>query len=210
MRKKPIIKWWHIPIGAILLFILLILGTCSAGVFSPIPYRYLDAFKGKVIDAENKEPIDGAVVLAIYFKETYTIAGSNSWAVDGQEVLTDGNGEFEIRRKRRWLALYRGYTEGNLTIFKPGYGVFPRHKNSKAVGENKTWPPSDKYVVYELPKLATKEERVRTVLDIDIEYDMQFSRQKIMIQNVNEEFKDLGLKDRYIEKDGKPILTLVR
>jgi hypothetical protein len=163
-----------------------------------------------VIYADNKVPIDGAVVLAIYYKETYTVAGSNSWAVDSQEVITDENGEFSILSKRRWLALYRGYTEGNLTIFKPGYGVFPSHRNSKSVGENKTWLPPDKYVVYELPKLKTKEERVRTVLDIDIEYDMQFSKQQIMIETVNNEFKDLGLKKRYVEKDGKPILRLVR
>ena len=210
MVSKKKIRTRHFVIVIFLFLFLLILGPCTAGVFSPIPYRHLDAFKGKVIDTDSKESIEGAVVLAVYYKETYTVAGSNSWTVDGQEVLTDENGEFKISEKRRWFVIHRGYTEGKLTIFKPGYGVFPSHNNAKAIEENKFWPPPDKFVVYELPKLETREERVRTVLDIDIEYDMQFSRQQIMIETINEEFKNLGLAKRYIEKDRKPIGTLVR
>ncbi len=150
------------------------------GVLFPLPYRSLAPFEGKVIDAETKEPIKGAVVLGLYYYETYSVAGSSSHLKDGQESLTDEKGEFKLPRKRRWFALNRGYPEGTLVIFKPGYGVFPSHKRSVAVGENKSWPPPGKYIVYELPKLKTMEERkaqhIRTYSEIPYEHKKNYIR----------------------------------
>ncbi|MGD8304030.1 MAG: hypothetical protein PVI55_16570 [Desulfobacterales bacterium] len=60
------------------------------------PFAYLAPYKGKVIDAENKEPIKGAVVLVVYYGTAYSVAGSNSYEVDAREVLTDSNGEFML------------------------------------------------------------------------------------------------------------------
>ena len=191
MRQKKKIRWWHVLVGLIAFVFFLILGTCTAGVLSPVPYLYLDSFSGKVVDTDTKEPVVGAVVLAVYFKETYSVAGSNSWTVDGQEVLTDENGEFNILSKRRWFALHRGYTEGNLTIFKPGYGVFPGHKLSRAVGENKTWPPSEKYIVFELPKLKTREERKNNMY-FDHYLEIPYKKRKNFLKLINDERKYLG------------------
>jgi hypothetical protein len=123
------------------------------GVLFPLPYRSLAPFEGQVVDAETKEPIEGAVVLGLYYYETYTIAGSNSHLKDGQETLTDKNGEFKLPRTRRWFVLNRGYPEGTLEIFKPGYGTL-WHKRANAVDDNKSWPTPGKYIVYELPKVA--------------------------------------------------------
>jgi len=142
---------------------LLFLHTCSGGVISPIPFRFMPGFSGKVIDADTKEPIPGAAVLAVYYKEWTSVAGSNSYAVDGQETLTNKDGAFEISWSMRWFVRARGYAEGNITIFKPGYGVFPDYEEAIAVGVNDTWPPSGKYIEYELPKLKTREERKRNV-----------------------------------------------
>lgn len=58
-----------------------------------IVYRESD-FKGKVIDAEIKEPIEGAVAVAIYHVRKYGIGAgimSDSVAVDIREVLTNKN-----------------------------------------------------------------------------------------------------------------------
>lgn len=128
------------------------------GVLFPLPYRSLAPFKGKVIDTDTKKPIEGAVVLALYYYETYSIAGANLHLKDGQETLTDRHGEFILPRTRRWFTLNRGYPEGTLEIFKPGYGLLV-DRRSKAIGDNKSWPTPEKYVVYELPKLKTIEER---------------------------------------------------
>jgi hypothetical protein len=67
---------------------------CSAGwiVF------HKPAYKGKLIDAETKEPIEGAVVVAIYQKSPFISgpAGGSSSIVKVKESLSDKNGEFII------------------------------------------------------------------------------------------------------------------
>lgn len=167
------------------------------GIFFPLPYRSLAPFKGKVIDAETKQPIEGAVVLGVYYFTAYTIAGSNSYVEDGQETVTDHKGEFKLPRTRRWFVLHRGYPEGKLVIFKPGYGVFPRHKQSKAVGENKSWPPPKKYIVYELPRLETKDERIKNLPNSYS--DIPYNNKRKYIELINKERKALGAKTFFNE-----------
>ena len=167
--------------------------TGCGGIFFPLPYRSLAPFKGKVVDADTKEPIEGAVVLAAYYFTSYGIAGSNSSVEDVQETMADRNGEFELPRTRRWFVLHRGYPEGTLEIFKPGYATL-LHKQSKAVGDNKSWPTPDKYIVYELPKLKTDAERKENVLSTHIFDEIPFKKRKLYIQALNEERKKLGMR----------------
>jgi hypothetical protein len=154
--------------------------TGCGGIFNPLPYRSLAPFKGKVIDADTKEPIQGAAVLAVYYFTAYGIAGANSYLEDGQETLTDENGEFELPRTRRWFVLHRGYPEGKIIIFKPNYGQFPKNKKSEALGVNKSWPPPDKYIVYKLPRLQTtkelKAQNIRTYTEIPYRYKKNYIR----------------------------------
>jgi len=173
---------------------LLLLHTCSGGVISPIPFRFLPGFSGKVVDADTKEPIADAAVLAVYYKSVSSVAGSNDYAVDGQETLTDKDGEFDISWRMRWLVLARGYAEGNITIFKPGYGVFPDYEGAIAVGVNDTWPPPGRYIVYELPKLKTREERRRNVIYVETYHEIPYEKRKLYIKAINEERRSLGLR----------------
>ena len=205
-RRKKKATWYAIfPFAIILLPILFLV------VWFNVPYYYLPPFEGKVIDAETKQPISGAAVLAVYYAEYATVQGANTYEVDAQETLTDERGDFKIAELKEWFGEHPGTpVKANLIIFKPGYGAFPRHSGSKAVGENKSWPPPGKYVVYQLPNLTTREERAKNVLSVRIKYNLQFSKQKIIIKELNKEFSDLGMLDRYVEKDGKPIRKLVR
>lgn len=189
MENKKRKKWKLVVIGICLFFFFLILGTCSGGLFSPFPCLYLPSFKGKVIDADTKETISGAAVLTVYYKEWTSVAGSNTFAVDGQEILTNEKGEFKIPWAMRWFPLYRGYSEGKVIIFKPGYGVFPRHRRSKAVGERKTWPPPWKYIVYELPKLKTREEKRS---NLPMRPEIPHEKMRNFIKLINEERISLG------------------
>ncbi len=157
------------------------------------PEYYLASFEGKVIDTDTKKPIEGAVVLATYYSSVSSVAGSMSYVVDGQETLTNANGEFKIPFKTVKSEKLSGKPRGSLLIFKPGYGVFPKHKQSEALGENKSWPPPNKFVLYEIPKLKTKNER-----DINLPgkfsfKKIPFERQKMFINAINEERKNLGL-----------------
>lgn len=95
-----------------------------------------ETFKGKVIDADTKEPIEGAVVVAEWIKERAGIAGPITFLKDVKETLTDKNGEWVIKGPR-------GRKGGNITaiftfitftystrppvfiVFKPGYCPWP-------------------------------------------------------------------------------------
>lgn len=159
-------------------------------IWNRLEHYYLSPFEGKVIDVDTKGPIEGAVVLAVYHNTVHTIAGSNTYAVDAQETLTDANGEFKIPLKTGHSEKLSGKPIGKLIIFKPRYGVFPRHKQSEAIGENKSWPPPNKYIVYEIPKLKSMKER-----DNNIHFsrpDIHSSKMKNFIRLLNEERISFG------------------
>ena len=156
------------------------------------PWAFLGSYKGKVIDADTKEPIEGAAVLVVYINFYPTVAGSISSAGDAQETLTDKNGEFKIPWKVNLYGDAKFMPDGEVIIFKPGYGVLPSHKRSTAVGENKSWPPAFKYVVYEIPKLKTREERKRNARMRSYD-EIPYENRKIYIKTINEERRNLGL-----------------
>jgi len=185
----------RIKIPAVVVFAAILCGSLTGywNFVIPIPYRSLSPFQGKVIDADTKETISEAVVLAAYYLTSFSVAGGISSIVDGQENVTDEKGEFRLSRKRSWFVLLRGYPEGTLVIFKPGYGVFPNHKRSEAVGVNKSWPPPNKYIVYEIPKLKTNSERRSNLPGAFSFKEISYEKQKTYIDAINEERKNLGL-----------------
>lgn len=83
------------------------------------------SYHGKVIDAETKEPIEGAVVVATYAVSCYRIVQQNAKAVGVQEALTQANGEFRI--PSYWTVTtpecWPRFT--SFTVFKPWYHTFP-------------------------------------------------------------------------------------
>lgn len=89
-------------------------------------------FKGKVIDAETKAPIEGAVVVVFYYKITLIEwpSGPSSYVIHYKEVLTDKKGEFYLPSYTTLISpnSKEYYTE--FIIYKPGYGNFPRNRIS--------------------------------------------------------------------------------
>jgi hypothetical protein len=166
--------------------------TCVISI-SIFPYYYLEPFEGKVIDIDTKSPISGAAVLAVYYKEVPSIAGSNSYAIDAQETLTNKNGEFRIPEVKKWFGDNNGEPEGHLTIFKPGYGRIPGGKGVNIVGAVRAIP--EKYIVYELPKLNSIKERKENVLWI------RKYMKPLYIKTINEERKNLGLEQIDISEE---------
>jgi hypothetical protein len=170
------------------------------GVLFPLPYRSLAPFEGKVVDAQTKEPIEGVAVLAVYYYETYTVAGSNSIIKDARETVTDKFGEFKLPRARRWFVLNRGYPEGELEICKLGYGTL-WHKRSRAVEDNKSCPTPGKYIVYELPKLETIEEIKRQPFHIHSE--IPYHQKKNYVREYNRWRKFLGYEPMIFTPEGE-------
>jgi len=113
-----------------------------AEIYSGGPWR------GRVIDADTKEPIEGAVVVAIWRREYDGIpdAGAATFLHDVKETLTDKSGQFEIpayretgENKSLWrekdLKGWGGATlfipgptinEPDFIIYRPSYGNYPR------------------------------------------------------------------------------------
>src|SRR3990172_6905256 len=104
----------------------LIIGLITL-LFLLVNYEYTIAggpWKGKIIDIETKEPLEGAVVLAVWERVYRTPAGASSYFYEAKEVLTDKEGKFEIPSYTPInLVPIISYMRGPLfTIFKPGYG----------------------------------------------------------------------------------------
>jgi len=178
-----------------------------------VSYFHTKTFRGKVIDADTKEPIEGAVVVAEWQTETTTPTATHTNLKDVKEVLTDKNGEWSINGLRGHgpipgLSLFIPYTkEPKFTIFKPGYCPWPlgfeigacratmkfTGDKEKGVGEGGT---------LELPKLTKREDRLRaqrigsSFLTATLPDKQKAKKIRNFLRLLNDEQKRLGL-DQY-------------
>jgi len=88
-------------------------------------------YQGKVIDADTLEPIEGAVVVAVWNEERATIAGADTRFKDAKETLTDRNGDWGISGPKGETDNMNPYTslllgkyylrDPYFIIYRPGY-----------------------------------------------------------------------------------------
>ncbi len=159
-------------------------------------------YRGRVIDAETKEPLVGAVVLIYWNRHAPGIGhGPLESFLGAEETLTDDRGAFVVARNppQTWIpGTWR--STPYMTIFLPGYAYFPRYY--------KTDPPSpgrfagllkimeDREVTFELPRLKTREERLKatdTVNPLVVPPDLM----PHFVHLLNEELKQLNLPPVY-------------
>lgn len=182
-------------------------------LFLLVNYEYTIAagpWRGKVIDAETKEPIEGAVVLAVWHRNYRTPAGDNAYFYEAKEVLTNKEGRFEIPSyiPINLLPLI-SYIEGPFfTIFKPGHGSLPMglwNYFTGAVVEPKEMELYGKRYrlatgLVEVPPLKTREERLRLLLIPPSIPDDKMSK---LIESINKEAISLGLQPTHSKGDSK-------
>ena len=80
-------------------------------------------FRGRVIDAESKQPIEGAVVVVLYYKRSnfsLNPGGPSSYVTKAKETLTDNKGEFYFPSYSE-LLLFTEDTYVEFIFYKPGY-----------------------------------------------------------------------------------------
>jgi hypothetical protein len=158
-------------------------------------------WKGSVIDAETKQPIEGAVVVAIWRKVYGTPTGNDSYFLDAKEVLTDANGNFLIPKfwKLNVLPFIRWFDGPEFIVFKPGYTAFPGYEyfwkyfpqSPLKVDIDTLAEMFKKGVVVELLKLKTKEERGMNIPGwID---DVGSEKLPLFYGLINEEGRNLGI-----------------
>jgi hypothetical protein len=166
---------------------------------------------GKIIDAETKEPIEGVVVVALYYVHAIIggPGGPDRRFIHAKEALTDENGEFVIPSYTTLMSPNAFDLDPDFVIYKAGYASFPEFRNQifpfqycgpaysflgENVGKNKEYKKDSETVtvtfgVAELPKLNTKEERIRATHSMNEEEDQT----PLLLNAVNEELKRFGL-----------------
>ena len=180
---------------------------------------YAATFKGKVIDADTREAIGGAVVVAVWHEATSTISGASTRLKDVKETLTNKDGEWSIEGSAgRWggaiTAMYTFFTGSYYTrppefiVFKPGYCSWPEgFKIDSCRGKLK--PSGNDKVAdgepVELPRLTSREARLRslpTYIYGDSKYTPEefLAKQKEFLRLINEESRNLGLPELNMPK----------
>jgi hypothetical protein len=96
------------------LFVLLL----APGVFATSETQ-ASTFRGKVVDAETGEPLEGAVVIIVWYRPIFVpCMDSCSKFHQATEAVSQSDGTFAIDSSRPWLAHQR-----TVQIYKPGYRV---------------------------------------------------------------------------------------
>ena len=165
-------------------------------------------FKGRVIDAGTREPIEGAAVVVYWHKETTVYIDTATVLKDVKETLTDENGEWKIRGPKghedsTFLTLitilpYVYYTrEPNFIIFKPGYCSYPGGfgiaacRGLKPGGKG----PIIEGATIELPRLTGREDRKRAKPGFVTGGTKWARKQKTFIKLLNKENRYLGVDE---------------
>ena len=176
-------------------------------------------YSGRVIDAETRDPIEGAVVVIHWNEATRTLIGDWSARLkDVKETLTDKDGQWAIKGPAGgenslsyFLALIPGlyYTrQPEFVIFKPGYCSWPAGLSIEACkGRMKGTGPGKlmEGQTLELPRLTQIEDRlgaqrvgpISSYSDNPKRETEILRKQPEFLRLLNEERKNLGL-DEYM------------
>ncbi|RLC12807.1 MAG: hypothetical protein DRI57_17305 [Deltaproteobacteria bacterium] len=123
------------------------------------------ALRGKVVDAETDEPLEGAVVAVIYSRKIFTYCccifpHSSVEELSERETLTDMNGMFYIPSYTTVMMPISLGSGMSFSIFKPGYGWRYRVSPAPLSGGGMTESLSKgSGPVLKMPKVKTWEER---------------------------------------------------
>lgn len=180
-------------------------------------------FKGRIIDADTKQPIEGVVVVALYRSHPIISGpgGGSSSVIHAKEALTDSNGEFLIPAYTT-LIQPNSYDFGtDFIIYKAGYASYTRlyHNRifplkycgpeilfSKKLGtEGEIRRGSEvitiKYGLVELPKLETRGERLRASPGTPSGFYEE--ELPLLYKEINDERKRFGLGEIGLVQDSK-------
>lgn len=163
-----------------------------------IPAAAAGPWKGKIIDIEAKEPLEGAVVVTYWYRVWRTPAGGIPDVYEIKEVLTNKEGKFEIPSYTPINLLpILSYIRGpEFIIFKPGYlSLSGRYLEENVIDNVAEFKRNEKVYrlapgIIELPKLQTREERV-IAKPAPIGEKKDWKKQRQFIKLIREEWEYL-------------------
>jgi hypothetical protein len=127
--------------------------------------RHLDGYRGpyrgQVVDADTKAPLEGAVVVVYWSRDRiYPMYSVNEpYAV--RETVTDSDGRFELSARDVEEKAPRRTRRPEFRIFTPGYGAFPWYQRTPSGFIGGVFEKSGTTV--ELPRLESRKERVESL-----------------------------------------------
>jgi hypothetical protein len=151
-------------------------------------------FQGKVIDAETKEPLEGAVAVVTYNKKIMGFGHGGTVILDVRETLTNKDGIFHIPSYTTIMSPLARESRASFVIFKPGYSGFSpsilpkdeevffsedfeKHREVELLSgsvRNRNGPRLYKFTVIfgvvELTKLKTRAEMSKRMLGFPTDY----------------------------------------
>ena len=171
-------------------------------------------FRGRVIDSETKEPIEGVVVVASWLEARPTISGESTRLKDVKETLTDKNGEWSISGEEGQPHTEHPYYDfftgtyhtrpPSFIIFKPGYCSWPQGFYIEACqGKIKSNGEFTVLKTFELPKLTNREDRIRAQSISIPAGEGVLEKCRELIRLMNEESRNLGLPEEFKQGRGK-------
>jgi hypothetical protein len=190
LKKKTILL--------VLAFLILILIIISNSFGLGWIFYHDGPYRGKVVELETENPIEGAVVAARWTIEPFV---HSERICDAKETITDKNGEFELPRCSCMGHPFAEMYKPSVIVFKPGYLAYPPLGNTPE--EKKAKMPTftghefkDKkqYYVIKLGKPKTQNERELTYGSTGFSDDETRKKLPILLKLLNEERKNLGLK----------------
>ena len=182
----------------------------SIVVMTPCVFSNDITYQGKVIDADTKEPIEGAVVVVYWLKAWQTIAGEGTKLKEVKETLTDKNGEWSVvgpqgqeNDPHPYLSffLFLSYTrEPQFIIFKPGYCSWPDGFSIDSCKGKMKSTGSEEIIqgkaieLPQLPILTKREDKLRAV-PAPVGGEGASEKQKEFIRLINEQSRILGFPE---------------
>lgn len=172
----------------------------------PLRSEAAGPWKAQVVDAETGKPLEGAIVLAVWYSYAGSLAGlADQRYYDSEEVVTGPDAHFEIsgRSYISLSTLFRAVKGPHIYIFKPGYGQW-RFRGAEAWLKLETYERNKRFeeawrnfegdgAVIELPLLKTREERLNFLSHIYWPPETPPEKVKHMREAENKERSYLGL-----------------
>ena len=159
--------------------------------------RYLERprgpYRGKVIDADTRAPIVGAVVVARWSRDRIGPFHSVMEHYAVREVLTDADGAFLIEAKAIEERAPKRTRYPEFLIFMPGYGSYPRFQKAPTGFTGGVFEGAG--VLVELQRLESLEDRRRHLLRVNpMNYANEpFTEVPELMKKIDEERVSIGL-----------------
>jgi hypothetical protein len=151
-------------------------------------------YEGRIIDADTRQPIEGVVVLGVWYKiASVGAGGAFREYYDAQETVTDKNGEFSI--KGLDLKILSSVEPMNFLIFKTGYkyenGPWKSLKESFYYKDKIKWEGNK--AIIPLRKLTMEERKKGRLPPYPPTEAMKEKKANLMMEEIYKERKEQGL-----------------